>query len=127
MLVICVQKSVEEYLLVFELLHLRLVQDSHPTLKNFNSFNFCSRSSTSLLIYPSLKDCIILFRHICNMYLSYLQIPFSLAPYTQKRFRAFLYCFLFSRESRTTSSLLESIQKRRKAFPCVRGLYFSNL
>ena len=43
-------------------------------------------------------------------------------PYTRKRFPAFLYCLLFSRESRTTSSLLETIQKRRKTFPCVRGL-----
>ena len=33
----------------------------------------------------------------------------------------FLYCLLFSRESRTTNSLLETIQKRRKTFPCVRG------
>ena len=39
-----------------------------------------------------------------------------------KRFPAFLYCLLFSRESRTSSSLLETIQKRRKTFPCVRGL-----
>ena len=31
---------------------------------------------------------------------------------------------LFSRESRTTSALLETIQKRRKTFPCVRGLNF---
>ena len=44
------------------------------------------------------------------------------APYTRKRFPAFLYCLLFSRESRTTSSLLETIQKRRKTFPCVGGL-----
>ena len=43
------------------------------------------------------------------------------APYARKRFPAFLYCLLFSRESRTTSSLLETIQKRRKTFPCVRG------
>ena len=34
----------------------------------------------------------------------------------------FSYCLLFSRESRTTSSLLETIQKRRKTFPRVRGL-----
>ena len=51
----------------------------------------------------------------------------SLAPYTRKRFPAFLYCLLFSRESRTTSSLLETIQKRRKTFPCVRSLYESSL
>ena len=44
------------------------------------------------------------------------------APYTRKRFPAFLYCSLFSRESRTTSSLLETIQKRRKTFPCVGDL-----
>ena len=44
-----------------------------------------------------------------------------MAPYTWKR-RVFLYCLLFSRESRTTSSLLETIQKRRKTFPCVQGL-----
>ena len=46
------------------------------------------------------------------------------APYTRKRFSAFLYCLLFSRESRTTSSLLETIhvQKRRKTFPCARCL-----
>ena len=44
------------------------------------------------------------------------------AQYTRKRFPAFLYFSLFSRESRTTSSLLETIQKRRKTFPCVRGL-----
>ena len=43
------------------------------------------------------------------------------APYTRKRFPAFLYCLLFSRESRTTSSLLETIQKSSKTFPCVRG------
>ena len=29
---------------------------------------------------------------------------------------------MFSGESRTTSSLLETIQGRRKTFPCVRGL-----
>ena len=47
--------------------------------------------------------------------------------YTRKRFPAFLYCLLLSSESRTTSSLLEIIQKRRKTFPCVRdlkGLFF---
>ena len=37
------------------------------------------------------------------------------------RFPAFLY-LLLSRESRRTSSLLETIQKRRKTFPCVQGL-----
>ena len=47
--------------------------------------------------------------------------PLIKAPYTRKRFPAFLYCLLFSGESRTTSSLLETIQKRRKTFPCVRG------
>ena len=44
-------------------------------------------------------------------------------------FLRFLYCLLFSRESRTTSSLLETIQKRREKFPCIRdlsiGYYFS--
>ena len=48
------------------------------------------------------------------------QVKFRI-PYTRKRFPAFLYCLLFSRESRTTSSLLETIQKRRKTFPCVYG------
>ena len=38
-------------------------------------------------------------------------------------FLRFLYCLLFSRESRTTSSLLETIQNLRKTFPCVRGPY----
>ena len=51
---------------------------------------------------------------------------FSQSPYTRKRFTVFLYCLLFSRESRTTSSLLETIQKRRKTFPCVRGLIYMN-
>ena len=37
-------------------------------------------------------------------------------------FLRFFFYLLFSRESRTTSSLLETIQKRRKTFPCVRGL-----
>ena len=29
---------------------------------------------------------------------------------------------MFSRESRTTNSLLETIQRRRKTCPCIRGL-----
>ena len=51
------------------------------------------------------------------------------APYTRKRFPAFSYCLMFSRESRTTSSLLETIQKRRKTFPCARRLrhYIANI
>ena len=43
--------------------------------------------------------------------LYYIYIP-------RKRFPSFLYCLLFSRESRTTSSLLETIQKRTETFPC---------
>ena len=43
-------------------------------------------------------------------------------PNFQENSPAFLYCLLFSRESRTTSSLLETKQKRRKTFRCVWGL-----
>ena len=56
---------------------------------------------------------------------TFLSVPVLsvfLSGNTRKRFPAFLYWLLFSRESRTTSSLLETKQKRRKTFPCVRGL-----
>ena len=48
----------------------------------------------------------------------------QLRPRTHRNvsLRFSVYCLLFSRESRTTSSLLETIQKRRKTFPCVQGL-----
>ena len=51
------------------------------------------------------------------------------APYTRKRFSAFLYCLLFSRVrdgEQLVEQLLETIQKRSKTFPCVRSLRARN-
>ena len=62
---------------------------------------------------------------MCKHYRNNKQLLYEAkAPYTRERFPTFLYYLLFSRESRTTSSLFETIQKRRKTFPCVRGSIF---
>ena len=50
------------------------------------------------------------------------QLTASKSKFLRKSPKKKSYCLLFSRESRTTSSLLETIQKRRKTFPCIRGL-----
>ena len=70
-------------------------------------------------LYPLIK----IFVVINNIQNSWGKHKANQTAYTRKRFPSFLYCLLFSRESRTTSSLLETIQKRRKTFPCARGLY----
>ena len=46
-----------------------------------------------------------------------------MAPYTRKRFPAFLYCLLYLKGIENNQLLLETIQKRRKTFPCAPGLY----
>ena len=49
------------------------------------------------------------------------------APVHTETFSRVLHCLLFPKESRTTSSLLETIQKRRKTFVCIhaRGLIYT--
>ena len=63
-------------------------------------------------------------KHSLAMTATTIRASFYIRPRTHGNvsLRFCQYCLLFSRESRTSSSLLETIQKRRKTFPCAHSL-----